>query len=57
MDVNIDTVAKIHECGALEEMIERHEYPKESIIIADRGYEKYNLIATCIEMIRSSSFV
>ena len=48
-DVNIDTAAKTHECGALEEMIESHQYPENSIIICDRGYEKYNLMACCIE--------
>ena len=49
VDVNIDTAAKTHECGALEEMIENHQYPQNSIIICDRGYEKYNLMASCIE--------
>lgn len=30
-------------------MIFRHSYPNPSIIVADRGYEKYDLIACCIE--------
>ena len=49
VDVNIDTAAKTHECGALEEMIDNHQYPQNSIIVCDRGYEKYNLMACCIE--------
>ena len=48
-DTSIDTVAKTRECAALMEMIMKHEYPVNSIITADRGYEKYNLIACCIE--------
>ena len=48
-DVNIDTAAKTHECDALEKMIENRQYPVDSIIICDRGYEKYNLMACCIE--------
>ena len=49
VDVNVDTASKTHECGALEEMVRNRQYPDNSIIICDRGYEKYNLIATCIE--------
>ena len=49
MDVNIDTATKTRECGALKDMINDHNYPANSIIICDRGYEKYNLIAVCIE--------
>lgn len=48
-DTSIDTVAKTRECGALMEMITNHDYPVNSIITADRAYEKYNLIACCIE--------
>lgn len=49
VDVNIDTASKTRECDALEEMIKDHQYTEKSVIICDRGYEKYNLIATCIE--------
>ena len=50
-DVNIaiDTASKTRECAALMEMITKHDYPVNSIITADRGYEKYNLMACCIE--------
>lgn len=48
-DTSIDTAAKTRECGALIEMIIKHDYPSNSIITADRGYEKYNLMACCIE--------
>lgn len=48
-DIIIDTATKTRECGALEDMIKIHNYPYNSIIIGDRGYEKYNLIATMIE--------
>ena len=49
VDVNIDTATKTRECGALEDIIKDKNYPDKSIIICDRGYEKYNLMATCIE--------
>lgn len=48
-DTSIDTATKTRECAALMEMIMKHDYPANSIITADRGYEKYNLIACCIE--------
>lgn len=48
-DLNIDTASKTRECAALEDMISDHRYPSNSIIIADRGYEKYDLIACCLE--------
>ena len=48
-DVYIDTARKTNECNSLEEMIRKRNYPDHSIIICDRGYEKYNLIASFIE--------
>ena len=48
-DTSIDTATKTRECTALMKMIMRHDYPVNSIITADRGYEKYNLMACCIE--------
>ena len=48
-DTSIDTATKTRECAALTEMIMKHDYPTNSIITADRGYEKYNLMACCIE--------
>ena len=49
LDTSIDTATKTRECSALTEMIMKHDYPTNSIITADRGYEKYNLMACCIE--------
>jgi len=48
-DVYIDTARKTNECNSLEKMIQDRNYPDHSIIICDRGYEKYNLIAAFIE--------
>ena len=48
-DVYIDTAKKSNECNALSKMIFNRQYPNQSIIIGDRGYEKYNLLATFIE--------
>lgn len=48
-DVYIDTAKKNNECNALTKMIQNRYYPDRSIIICDRGYEKYNLLATFIE--------
>lgn len=49
-DAMIDTNDKTNETYALEEMIKNGNYPDKSIIIADRGYEKYNLFALCNEL-------
>lgn len=49
VDVNIDTFRKTNECNALVEMIKDKRFPNNSIIICDRGYEKYILIATFLE--------
>lgn len=48
-DALIDTHDKSNETDSLEQMIKEGNYPKNSIIIADRGYEKYNLFALCNE--------
>lgn len=48
-DVSIDAASKKRECDALINMIKERKYPTKSIIIADRGYEKYNLMAHCIK--------
>ena len=48
-DIQIDTHEKKNETYALEEMIKNHNYPDKSILICDRGYEKYNLMALCTE--------
>lgn len=48
-DVSIDTASKTGECRSLEGMLRSGQYPRNSVIICDRGYEKYNLIATFIE--------
>lgn len=48
-DVSIDTASKTREAAALIEMVHCHNYPDISIIICDRGYEKYNLIAHLLE--------
>ena len=36
------------EIGALLQMLQRHDFPRRTLIIADRGYESYNLIATIL---------
>lgn len=48
-DCNIDIPGKTREVGALMDIINDKNYPLHSIIICDRGYESYNLIACCIE--------
>ena len=49
LDVSIDTATKTRESNALIDMIHAHNYPEKSVIICDRGYEKYNLIAHLLE--------
>ena len=48
-DVIIDTHEKKNELKSLEQMIIDRFYPVKSIIIADRGYEKYSLFTLCLE--------
>lgn len=48
-DTSIDTATKKRECDALIEMIINHKFPYNAILTMDRGYEKFNLIAFCIE--------
>lgn len=45
----IDPPTKKSEVNALIDFINHRNYPQNSIITADRGYESYNLIAHCIE--------
>ena len=49
LDIRIDTHEKLNECNSLTDMIRNREYPDQTIITADRGMEKYNLIAACNE--------
>ncbi len=37
------------EIGALVEMLKRNHFDRPTLIIADRGYEAYNLLAHCLE--------
>ena len=48
-DVSIDTAAKTREADALAEIVTDHNYPSNSVIICDRGYEKYALIVHLLE--------
>lgn len=48
-DFGIGNATKTQECEALVTMIKERRYPDNSLILADRGYESYNLIATCLE--------
>lgn len=48
-DVRINTFARTNEPSEAENMINDLPEKEKVIIIADRGYEKYNLIATCNE--------
>lgn len=48
-DVNIDIPGKTREVGALMDIVNDRNYPLNSIIITDRGYECYNLFAWYIE--------
>lgn len=48
-DVSIDSASKTREQASLKKLIQSKSYPIKSIIICDRGYEGYDLIACCIE--------
>lgn len=48
-DVVIQPEPKKDEIGALVEMLKRNDFDRKTLIIADRGFESYNLIAHCLE--------
>ncbi len=48
-DLVIQPEPKKDEIGALVEMLKRNTFPQKTLIIADRGFEGYNLIAHCLE--------
>lgn len=48
-DAVIQPEPKKDEIGALVEMLGRNAFPQKTLIIADRGFESYNLIAHCLE--------
>lgn len=49
LDAVIQPAPKKDEIGALVEMVERNYFSEKTIIIADRGYESYNLLAHIME--------
>lgn len=48
-DVVIQPEPKKDEIGALVEMLKRNTFAQKTLIIADRGFESYNLIGHCLE--------
>lgn len=48
-DLVIQPEPKKDEIGALVEMLERNTFSQKALIIRDRGFESYNLIAHCLE--------
>ena len=48
-DVIIQPEPKKDEIGALVTMLQRNDFEEKTLIIADRGFESYNLIAHCSE--------
>lgn len=48
-DLVIQPEPKKDEIGALVDMLKRNDFPQKTLIIADRGFESYNLIAHCLE--------
>ena len=48
-DVIIQPEPKKDEIGALVTMLQRNDFEEKTLIIADRGFESYNLIAHCLE--------
>ena len=48
-DVVVQPEPKKNEIGALVSMLKRNTFSQNTLIIADRGFESYNLIAHCLE--------
>ena len=48
-DVVIQPEPKKDEIGALVTMLQRNDFEEKTLIIADRGFESYNLIGHCLE--------
>ena len=49
IDISIQGSHKKHERLAMNEMVDRMRHPEDSLVIADRGYESFNVFAHCIE--------
>ena len=49
VDAVIQPEPKKDEIGALITMLKRRDFTQKTLIIADRGFESYNLIAHCLE--------
>lgn len=48
-DAVIQPTPQKDEIGALVEMVQRNNFDQKTVLILDRGYESYNLMAHCIE--------
>lgn len=48
-DAVVQVAPSKDEVGALVEMVQRNNFNQKTVIIMDRGYESYNLMAHCIE--------
>lgn len=48
-NVVVQPEPKKDEIGALISMLQRNDFTEKTLIIADRGFESYNLIAHCLE--------
>lgn len=48
-DMVVQPEPKKNEIGALIEMLQRNKFEQKTLILADRGYESYNLLAHLIE--------
>lgn len=48
-DIIISPGQNFNECGAMTIMMDRYSGPRNTIFIADRGYESYNIFAHAIE--------
>lgn len=49
IDLVVQPEPKKDEIGALVEMLKRNTFAQKTLIIADRGFESYNLIGHCLE--------
>jgi len=49
VDLRVQPESRMDEIGALIDMIKEHTFQEKTLILADRGYEAYNLLAHLLE--------
>ena len=49
VDLRVQPESRMDEIGALIDLLRKHDFQEKTLILADRGYESYNLLAHLLE--------